>query len=81
MIEPDRLISPTKTTPAEEAFERALRPKHLDEYVGQQKIRDQLDIFIAAARARKKHWTMCFCSALPAWAKPHWPISWPVKWA
>ncbi|WP_291809888.1 Holliday junction branch migration DNA helicase RuvB [Limnobacter sp.] len=54
MIEPDRLISPTKTTPAEEAFERALRPKHLDEYVGQQKIRDQLDIFIAAARARKE---------------------------
>ena len=54
MIEPDRLISPTKTTPVEEAFERALRPKHLDEYVGQQKIRDQLDIFIAAARARKE---------------------------
>jgi Holliday junction DNA helicase RuvB len=54
MIEPDRLINPSKTTPAEEAFERALRPKHLDEYVGQQKIRDQLDIFIAAARARKE---------------------------
>ena len=54
MIEPDRLISPTKATPAEEAFERALRPKHLDEYVGQQKIRDQLDIFIAAARARNE---------------------------
>ena len=54
MIEPDRLISPSKTTPAEEAFERALRPKHLDEYVGQQKISDQLDIFIAAARARKE---------------------------
>ncbi len=55
MIEPDRLlISPTKTTPIEEVFERALRPKHLDEYVGQQKIRDQLDIFIAAARARKE---------------------------
>lgn len=54
MIEPDRLISPTKTTPAEEAFERALRPKHLDEYVGQQKIRDQLDIFIAAAKGRNE---------------------------
>lgn len=54
MIEPDRLISPSKTAPAEDALERALRPKHLDEYVGQQKIRDQLDIFIAAARARKE---------------------------
>lgn len=54
MIEPDRLISPAKTTSAEDAFERAMRPKHLDEYVGQQKIRDQLDIFIAAARARNE---------------------------
>lgn len=52
MIEPDRLIAPTTQTVAEDAFERALRPKQLDEYVGQQKIRDQLDIFIAAAKAR-----------------------------
>lgn len=52
MIEPDRLISPASASPVEEALERALRPKHLDEYVGQQKIRDQLDIFIAAAKAR-----------------------------
>jgi holliday junction DNA helicase RuvB len=52
MIEPDRLISPVKTSVTEEAIERALRPKMLDEYVGQQKIRDQLDIFIAAAKGR-----------------------------
>ena len=54
MIEPDRLISPQAASPNEEAFERALRPKQLNEYVGQQKIRDQLDIFIAAARGRKE---------------------------
>jgi Holliday junction DNA helicase RuvB len=54
MIEPDRLISPKASTPNEEAFERALRPKQLDEYVGQQKIRDQLTIFITAARGRQE---------------------------
>ncbi|HEX4842450.1 MAG TPA: Holliday junction branch migration DNA helicase RuvB [Limnobacter sp.] len=54
MIEPDRLISPAPVSASEEAFERALRPKQLDEYVGQQKIRDQLDIFIAAAKARQE---------------------------
>ena len=54
MIEPDRLIAPQAASPNEEAFERALRPKQLNEYVGQQKIRDQLDIFIAAARGRKE---------------------------
>ncbi|MFN7834596.1 MAG: Holliday junction branch migration DNA helicase RuvB [Burkholderiaceae bacterium] len=54
MIEPDRLINPQAASPNEEMFERALRPRQLDEYVGQQKIRDQLDIFIRAARARNE---------------------------
>jgi len=54
MIETDRLISPAAASPQEEAIERALRPKRLDEYVGQQKIREQLSIFIAAARKRKE---------------------------
>ena len=36
------------------SIERALRPKQLDEYVGQEKIRDQLEIFIGAARQRKE---------------------------
>jgi holliday junction DNA helicase RuvB len=52
MIEHDRLIAPAAATPAEEAVERALRPKRLDEYVGQPKIREQLQIFITAARGR-----------------------------
>ncbi|MDO8306170.1 Holliday junction branch migration DNA helicase RuvB, partial [Herminiimonas sp.] len=47
-----RIIAPTPVSPNEEAIERALRPKQLDEYVGQEKIRDQLSIFIAAARKR-----------------------------
>ena len=54
MIEEDRLISGTKASTQEEALERALRPKLLNEYVGQEKIRDQLSIFIEAARARKE---------------------------
>ena len=54
MIEEDRLISAAKVSTQEEALERALRPKLLSEYVGQEKIRDQLSIFIEAARARKE---------------------------
>jgi len=54
VIEADRLISGGKASPLEEGEERALRPKHLDEYVGQVKIREQLAIFIAAARNRKE---------------------------
>ena len=39
-----RIIDAAPTSPNEEAIERALRPKLLDEYVGQSKIRDQLEI-------------------------------------
>ncbi|MDX8398818.1 MAG: Holliday junction branch migration DNA helicase RuvB [Gallionellaceae bacterium] len=49
-----RIIAPTPASHQEEALERALRPKHLDEYVGQEKIRGQLSIFIEAARRRKE---------------------------
>src|SRR5687767_12983720 len=52
MIETDRLVAAAPTSPQEEAFERALRPKALEEYVGQDKIRGQLEIFIEAARKR-----------------------------
>ena len=54
MIETDRLIAAAPVSPQEEAFERALRPKQLEEYVGQEKIRGQLEIFIEAARRRKE---------------------------
>src|SRR5690348_1921147 len=49
-----RVIDAAPASPNEEAIERALRPKHLDEYVGQEKIRDQLEIFIHAARKRRE---------------------------
>ena len=54
MIETDRLIAPAAESPQEEAIERALRPKVLDEYVGQEKARGQLEIFISAARGRSE---------------------------
>jgi Holliday junction DNA helicase RuvB len=54
MIETDRLISPATASPHEEAFERSLRPRQLAEYVGQEKIRGQLSIFIEAARTRRE---------------------------
>jgi len=51
---PDRVIAATPASSQEEAFERALRPKLLDEYVGQEKVRGQLDIFMHAARNRRE---------------------------
>ncbi len=47
-----RVVSGAAGSPNEEAVERALRPKGLAEYVGQAKAREQLEIFIGAARMR-----------------------------
>jgi len=49
---PERLVSPSTVSTNEEAIERALRPKMLSDYVGQLKVREQLDIFISAASKR-----------------------------
>src|SRR3954447_8508129 len=49
-----RIVAAAPASPNEEAIERALRPKQLDEYVGQEKIHGQLEIFIRAARQRRE---------------------------
>ncbi|MDD3018881.1 MAG: Holliday junction branch migration DNA helicase RuvB [Comamonas sp.] len=51
---PARLIAATSASRSEEALERALRPKLLQEYVGQSKAREQLEIFIGAAKKRSE---------------------------
>lgn len=48
----DRLVSGKTMSPKEEVIERALRPASLSEYVGQPAAREQLEIFIQAARQR-----------------------------
>src|ERR1051325_8280052 len=45
----DRILSPTR---APEEQDAALRPRSLDEFVGQQSARENLRVFIAAAKAR-----------------------------
>ncbi len=47
-----RMVSAAPASPNEEAVERALRPKGLADYVGQVKAREQLEIFIGAAKKR-----------------------------
>lgn len=51
MIEADRLVSAANIT-QEEIIDRAIRPKLLEEYIGQPQVRSQMEIFIQAARLR-----------------------------
>jgi Holliday junction DNA helicase RuvB len=47
-----RIVAPQSSSPNEESIERALRPRVFSEYIGQHRVREQLEIFIAAARNR-----------------------------
>lgn len=51
MLESDRLIS-TQSTATEEAIDRAIRPLSLKEYIGQEAVSAQMQIFIDAAKKR-----------------------------
>ena len=70
-----------KTFLSEDANEGSLRPHTLTEYIGQEKAKQTLSIFIEAARRGQSLWTMCCCTALRDWARPHWRASSPRRWA
>lgn len=53
MIEADRIISASPKK-EEEVIDRAIRPKLLADYVGQPSVREQMDIFIQAAKLRNE---------------------------
>ena len=47
-------LSAAAVDPEERRLEAALRPKHLDEFVGQMRVREQLDLMLASARLRDR---------------------------
>ena len=53
MIETDRLVGPDGKQ-NEDALDRAIRPRALVDYVGQPAVREQMEIFVAAARGRRE---------------------------
>ncbi len=54
MIDVDRLIAPDTLESSEERFDRAIRPKSLADYIGQPAVREQMEIFVSAARQRSE---------------------------
>jgi len=54
MIETDRLVSSPSVSEAETQQDNVIRPKSLDEYIGQAEVREQMEIFIGAAKKRSE---------------------------
>ena len=72
-MDPSRLVSPDMT-PAD-TEEVSLRPKTLDDYVGQEKAKGNLKVYLRAAQQRGEPMDTSCSTARRAWAKPRWPAS------
>ena len=53
-------------------YEAGLRPRTLDEYIGQDRIRENLQVSTAAARQRARRSITCCSTARPGSARPRW---------
>ncbi len=58
-----RIIS-TEYIEEDHRIENSLRPKLLSEYIGQEKAKETLKVYIEAAKSVMNHWTMCCFTAL-----------------
>ena len=82
------IVPPHERPPASSALrrllkmvmDRAIRPKRLQEYVGQPVVREQMEIFIDALRGRNEALITYSFSVRPDSARPRWPTSLPMKW-
>ncbi|HEX8591919.1 MAG TPA: Holliday junction branch migration DNA helicase RuvB [Pseudomonas sp.] len=54
MIDADRLITATGGRDRDEQLDRAIRPLSLADYIGQPTVREQMELFIQAARGRNE---------------------------
>ena len=61
-------------------WQYSLRPKHLREYIGQKKVKDNLDIFIKAAMSRGDALDHVLFYGPLAWVKPLWRGLLPMSW-
>ncbi|GAA3296191.1 hypothetical protein GCM10017708_35250 [Arthrobacter citreus] len=65
----DGLVAPTGD-PDDKAIEAALRPKNLDDFVGQKRVREQLSLVLEASRLRGRSADHVLLSGPPGWARP-----------
>lgn len=64
----DRLVEPS-FSPTEDQTEIGIRPKWLNEYIGQEKAKEKLKIFIEAAKNRKESLDHCLLNGPPGLGK------------
>ena len=69
-MEETRIIDPENSSP-EEKLENSLRPKYLDEFIGQQKLKNNLKVFIEASKRRNEPLDHCLFYGPPGLGKTY----------
>ena len=65
----ERILSPELENMQEERLENSLRPKNLDEYIGQDKVKENMKIYIKSAKKRKEPLDHCLFYGPPGLGK------------
>ena len=68
-MEKERIINPDLKNELEERIENSLRPASLDEYIGQDKVKENMKIYIEAAKKRGEPWDHCLFYGPPGLGK------------
>ena len=74
-----RRIITTENLEEDIKIENNLRPQLLDDYIGQEKIKEMLKVYIAAAKTEAMRWIMCFSMDHPVLEKRRLPVLLPTK--
>lgn len=76
----NRMVAPNTINTDSDEIDYSLRPKTLSEYIGQEKVKENLSIYIEAAKKRGEPLDHVLLYVLPDWAKPLFRQLLPTKW-
>ena len=76
----EKRVITTDMTEEDIRIEGNLRPQYLEDYIGQEKAKQNLKIYIEAAKQRKDSLIMYFSTALRDWGKLRWRGSLLMRW-
>ena len=68
--EQERIVS--RKDNGKDMWQQSLRPKFFRDYIGQETLRNNLSVYIEAAKKEKKHWTMYCFMVRRGWEKLQW---------
>ena len=77
----ERRIITTDVIPEEQKMESSLRPQMLEDYIGQEKIKSNLKVYIDAAKSRGEPLDHVLFTVRRDWERLPFPGLLPMRWA